>query len=116
VGSPEIWYIKSWEVQPDKVEEHEQLQEKIWNATVKKFPEVRGKQRYFREKVDSREIRYIVLSGYSEVEKYRVMEKLPEGDPHLAGLFEKFYPLTVPGSGRKQVWVDGVVWEEDKDA
>ena len=116
MSSPDIWYIKSWEVRPDKVEEHEELQEKIWNATVKQFPEVRGKQRYFREKVNSREIRYIVLSGYTTVEEYRVLEKLPESDPYLAGLFEKFYPLTVSGSGRTQVWVDGVIWKEDKGA
>jgi len=109
----EIWYVKSWEVKPEKVEEHEELQEKIWNGTVERFPEVRDKQRYFREKVDSREIRYLVLTGYTEVEEYKALEKLPESDPYLAGLFERFYPLTVPGSNRNQVWIDGVIWEEE---
>ena len=57
MSSPEIWYIKSWEVLPDKVQEHEELQKQIWNATLKLFPDIRGKQRYFAEKVRSKEIR-----------------------------------------------------------
>ena len=109
----ELWYVKSWEELPEKVEEHEELQQQIWIASLERFPEMRGKLQYFVEKDGSQEIRYIVFNGFSELEKYKSVEKGSEEDPHLAGLFDKFYPFTVPGSERKQVWVDGVNWEDE---
>jgi len=113
MSSREIWYVKSWEVLPEKVEEHEELQQQMWIASLERFPEMRGKLRYFVEKDGSQEIRHIIFAGFSELEKYKSVEKGSEEDPYLAGLFKKFYPLTVPGSERKQVWVDGVIWEDE---
>ena len=57
-----------------------------------------------------------MLIGFSDIETYHLIEKMPEDDLVLSGLFEKFYPLIVPGSGNKQIWVDGVLWVEELDA
>ena len=113
MSSREIWYVKSWQVLPDRVEEHEALQQRIWSASSERFPEMRGKLRYFFEKDGSEEIRHLVFTGFTELDQYKSIEKRSEEDPCLAGLFEKFYPLTVPGSAKKLVWVDGVTWEEE---
>ncbi len=109
----EIWYVKSWQVMPDKVEEHETLQQSIWTASLERFHEMNGKLRYFIEKDGSKEVRHIVFTGFSELEQYQSIEKMSDEDPYLAGLFERFYPLTVLGSAKKLVWVDGVTWEEE---
>lgn len=108
MSSREIWCVKSWQVLPDRVEEHETLQQSIWTASLDRFPEMRGKLRYFVEKDGSKEIRHLVFTGFTELEQYQSIEKMSKEDPCLAGLFEKFYPLTVPSSANKQVWVDGV--------
>jgi hypothetical protein len=112
MSSNEIWYVKSWEVLSEKVDEHEELQRQIWNASLERFPEMRGKYRYLVEKNGSSEIRHIIFTGSTELAQYQSIEKRSEEDPYLAELFEKFYPLTVPDSAKKQVWVDGVTWEE----
>ncbi len=80
---------------------------------MKLFPDFKGKQHYFIETFYSKELRHIVFTGLSDLKMYQSIEKRSEEDPYLAGLFEKFYPLTVPGSAKKQVWVDGVTWEEE---